>query len=350
VPLGAGVPAADRADAPVERAMIEVAGLVKEYPGGTRALDGIDVSVACGEFFGFLGPNGAGKTTTIRILATLLPPTAGRATVAGIDVVAHPAEVRRRVGFAMQAVAIDQLSTGRENLELIGRLHRVPGPELRRRVDELLELMSLSEVAGKQAGTYSGGMKRRLDLASALVHRPEVLFLDEPTEGLDPQSRTALWDELARVNASGTTMFLTTHYMEEADRLCGRLAIIDHGRIAAAGSPAGLKRRIGADTVTLRLAANGADDLARAQADLEHRLEGFEPVVGLERSPDGVILSVTDAEIAVPGLLRRLDDGEIGVVGLAMDKPSLDDVFLQVTGRRIRAEEANQSVDYGWVQ
>jgi ABC-2 type transport system ATP-binding protein len=331
-------------------AVIEVAGLVKEYPGGTRALEGIDVSVAPGEFFGFLGPNGAGKTTTIRILATLLSPTAGRAAVAGIDVVAHPSEVRRRVGFAMQSVAVDLLSTGRENLELIGRLHRVPGAELRRRVDELLDLMSLSEVAGKPAGTYSGGMKRRLDLASALVHRPEVLFLDEPTEGLDPQSRSTLWEELVRVNAAGTTMFLTTHYMEEADRLCGRLAIIDHGRIAATGSPAELKRHIGSDTVTLRLAADGTDGLARAQADIERRLAGYEPVVGFERSPDGAVLSVSDAESAIPGLLRRLDGAEAGVVGLAIAKPSLDDVFLRVTGRRIRAEEANQTIDLGWIQ
>jgi len=340
-----GVPA-DDARSPV----LEVAGLVKEYPGGTRALDGIDVSVAPGEFFGFLGPNGAGKTTTIRILATLLEPTAGRATVAGLDVVRDAAEVRRRVGFAMQSVAIDQLSTGRENLELIGRLHRVPGRELGRRVDELLELMSLAEVAGKPAGTYSGGMKRRLDLASALVHRPEVLFLDEPTEGLDPQSRGALWEELARVNAAGTTMFLTTHYMEEADRLCGRLAIIDHGRIVASGSPADLKREVASDRVTLRLEADGLDGLAQAQAELERRFDGVDSIVGFERVDGGAVLSVRDAETAIPVLLRRLDGADVRIAGLAMDKPSLDDVFLHVTGRRIRAEEADRPIDLGWIQ
>jgi ABC-2 type transport system ATP-binding protein len=337
---------AGSSDAPV----IEVAGLVKEYAGGTRALDGIDFAIAPGEFFGFLGPNGAGKTTTIRILATLLPPTGGRASVASIDVVERPADVRRRVGFAMQTVAVDQLSTGRENLELIGRLHRVPGPQLRRRVDELLELMSLAEVARKPAGTYSGGMKRRLDLATALVHQPEVLFLDEPTEGLDPQSRLALWEELARVNASGTTMFLTTHYMEEADTLCDRLAIIDHGRIVASGSPADLKRRIGSDTVTLRLAADGVERLSRAQGEIERRLEGYTPVTGFERSADGVVLAVSDAESAIPALLRRLDDADLRIIGLAMAKPSLDDVFLHVTGRRIRAEEADRPIDFGWVQ
>jgi ABC-2 type transport system ATP-binding protein len=329
-------------------AVIEVAGLVKEYPGGTRALDGIDVAIGAGEFFGFLGPNGAGKTTTIRILATLIPPTAGRAFVAGLDVVRYPADVRRRVGFAMQTVAIDVMATGRENLELIGRLHRVPGAELRRRVDELLELMSLTEVSRKLAGTYSGGMKRRLDLASALVHRPEVLFLDEPTEGLDPQSRTALWEELERVNRAGTTMFLTTHYMEEADRLCGRLGIIDHGRIVASGSPEQLKRSVGSDTVTLRLESDGTDTLGRAQAAVERLVADFTPVLGVERTPTGISLSVADAEAAIPGLLHRLDGAEVVIGGLSMDKPSLDDSFLHFTGRRIRAEEADQPIEFGW--
>jgi len=329
-------------------AVIEVAGLVKEYPGGTRALDGIDVTIAVGEFFGFLGPNGAGKTTTIRILATLLPPTAGKASVAGFDVVRDPAEIRRRVGFAMQTVAIDVMSTGRENLELVGRLHRVPSRELRRRVDELLELMGLAEVAGKLAGTYSGGMKRRLDLASALVHRPDVLFLDEPTEGLDPQSRAALWEELERVNQAGTTMFLTTHYMEEADRLCRRLAIIDHGRIVSSGTPEELKRAVGSDTVTLRLDSDGADGLARSQAAVERMVDGFAPVLGIERTANGVRLAVADAEAAIPGLLRRLDGDGLVIGGLSMDKPSLDDSFLHFTGRRIRTEEADGHIDMGW--
>jgi ABC-2 type transport system ATP-binding protein len=329
-------------------AVIEVAGLVKQYPGGTRALDGIDVAVGAGEFYGFLGPNGAGKTTTIRILATLIPPTAGRASVAGLDVVQHPAEIRRRVGFAMQSVAIDAMSTGRQNLELIGRLHRVPSAELRRRVDELLGLMSLTDVAGKLAGTYSGGMKRRLDLATALVHRPEVLFLDEPTEGLDPQSRTALWEELERVNRAGTTMFLTTHYMEEADRLCRRLGIIDHGRIVASGSPEDLKRAVGSDTVMLRLESDSGERLAGAQEAVERAVRDFAPVLDIERTPAGVTLSVADAEAAIPGLLHRLDGTDVVISGLSMDKPSLDDSFLHFTGRRIRAEEADLPIELGW--
>jgi ABC-2 type transport system ATP-binding protein len=247
-------------------AVIEVSNLVKVYGGQTRAVDGISFQVAPGELFGFLGPNGAGKTTTIRILATLLRQTAGTARVAGFDVAAQPAEVRWRLGLAMQAPALDAFSTGRETLELAGRLHRMPGDEIRRRADELLELMGLASVAKKLTGTYSGGMKRRLDLASALMHRPQVLILDEPTEGLDPQSRTALWEELERISAAGTTMLLTTHYMEEADRLCSRLAIIDNGRIVVEGEPAALKRGIGADTVVLQLeASDGELEYQRAQ-------------------------------------------------------------------------------------
>jgi ABC-2 type transport system ATP-binding protein len=335
------------------RPVVEVVDLVKIYPGGraaepVRAVDGISFSVGEGEFFGFLGPNGAGKTTTIRILATLLGPTEGRALVAGHDVVREPAAVRRQVGFAMQTVAVDLMSTGRENLELIGRLHRVPGAELRRRVDELLDLMALSGVATKLAGTYSGGMKRRLDLASALVHRPRVLFLDEPTEGLDPQSRSALWEELLRVQAAGTTMFLTTHYMEEADRLCGRLAIIDHGRIVVEGSPVALKRGIGADTVNLTLAAAPSDGLAAAQDTVARQLAGFEPLASLERTSLGVTLAVNGAHAAIPEILRRLDGDGVHVAGLSVAEPTLDDVFLAYCGTRIREEAADQPLELGW--
>ena len=231
--------------------VIEVRDLVKVYGRDTRALDGITFDVAHGELFGFLGPNGAGKTTTIRILATLLRPTSGVARVAGLDVASHPHEVRERLGLAMQTPTLDAFSTGRETLELAGRLHRLPAGQLRRRADELLELMGLASVAKKLTGTYSGGMKRRLDLASALMHQPPLLILDEPTEGLDPQSRTALWEELERIGAEGTTMLLTTHYMEEADRLCSRLAIVDNGRIVVEGGPQELKETVGADSVVL---------------------------------------------------------------------------------------------------
>ncbi|HEX2171106.1 MAG TPA: ATP-binding cassette domain-containing protein, partial [Dehalococcoidia bacterium] len=243
------------------RAIIEVTDLVKVYGGATRALDGITFAVAPGELFGFLGPNGAGKTTTIRILATLLRATSGTARVAGFDVATQPNEVLKRLGLAMQNPTLDAFSTGRETLELAGRLHRMSSADVRRRADELLELMGLASVAKKLTGTYSGGMRRRLDLASALMHRPEVLILDEPTEGLDPQSRTALWEELERISRAGTTMLLTTHYMEEADHLCSRLAIVDTGTIVVEGTPGDLKRSIGADTVVLQVDRDGSNDL-----------------------------------------------------------------------------------------
>jgi ABC-2 type transport system ATP-binding protein len=327
---------------------LEVEHLVKVYPGGTRAVDDVTFRVDAGDFFGFLGPNGAGKTTTIRILATLLRATSGRARVDGIDVASEPGTVRARIGFAMQAVAIDPLATGRESLELIGRLYRVPAAELRRRVDELLELMGLTEVGSRKTGTYSGGMRRRLDLASALVHRPAVLFLDEPTEGLDPQSRSALWDELRRIRAGGTTMFLTTHYMEEADELCDRIAIIDRGRIVVVGTPAELKRSVGADTVELRLAADAGDGIAAAQDEVERRLFAFAPLTSFERTETGVRLSLIEAGNAIPELFRRLDGEGVAIRGLAMSEPTLADVFLLYTGREIRAEVADQPIELGW--
>jgi daunorubicin resistance ABC transporter ATP-binding subunit len=327
---------------------IEVDGLVKAYTGEVRAVDDVSFTVDEGEFFGFLGPNGAGKTTTIRVLATLLRPTLGRARVVGLDVVAEPGEVRKSIGFAMQAVVVDPLATGRESLEIIGRMHRVRGVELRRRVDALLELMGLADVANRYAGTYSGGMRRRLDLASALVHRPAVLFLDEPTEGLDPQSRSALWDELRRVRADGTTMFLTTHYMEEADELCDRIAIIDRGRLVVSGSPAELKRSVGADTVELRLVADGANGVVLAQDEVARRLDGFAPLSGLDRTSVGVRLAVVDAGGAIPELFRRLDGDGITIRGVAMSEPTLADVFLQYTGRAIRSEDADQPIELGW--
>jgi len=327
---------------------IDVDELVKIYPGGTRAVDGVSFTVDEGEFFGFLGPNGAGKTTTIRILATLLRATGGRAHVAGLDVAADPGTVRARIGFAMQAVAIDQLATGRESLEIIGRLYRVPGPELRRRVDDLLDLMGLTGVASRYAGTYSGGMRRRLDLASALVHRPAVLFLDEPTDGLDPQSRSALWEELRRVRDSGTTMFLTTHYMEEADELCDRIAIMDRGRIVVSGTPGQLKRAVHADTVELRLVADDDDSVAHAQDEVARRLNGFAPLTSLERTGTGVRLTLVEAGNAIPELFRRLDSDGVTIRGLAMSEPTLADVFVRFTGREIRAEEADQTIELGW--
>ncbi len=321
--------------------IIEVRDLVKVYGKDTRAVDGITFGVAPGELFGFLGPNGAGKTTTIRILATLLEPTEGTATVAGFDVTKDSAEVRKRLGLALQTPALDPFSTGRETLELAGILQRMPRAEIKRRADELLELMGLAEVGKKLTGQYSGGMKRRLDLASALMHKPPVLILDEPTEGLDPQSRTALWEELERISQSGTTMLLTTHYMEEADRLCSRLAIIDDGKIVVDGSPAELKASIGADTVVLELASTNGD-LESLRASVRRLLEDMVQADGVNPHPKGVELSVPNASAAMPAMLRRLDSEGIPIEGLQMSQPSLDTVFLKYTGRHIREEAADE--------
>jgi ABC-2 type transport system ATP-binding protein len=334
--------------------VIEVSDLVKVYGSGekaTRAVDGISFSVSAGELFGFLGPNGAGKTTTIRVLATLMRATSGTARVAGIDVEEDPAEVRRRLGLAMQTATLDAFSTGRETLELAGRMHRMPSADVRRRADELLELMGLTEVAGKLSGQYSGGMKRRLDLAAALMHRPELLILDEPTEGLDPQSRTALWEELERISAAGTTMLLTTHYMEEADRLCSRLAIIDEGRIQVEGSPAELKRSVGGDSVVIHLdGADGTDEAAAAErvAAVRHHLDGLVAGEAISAHPAGVSLQVANATHAIPALLRQLEGNSITITGLQVSQPSLDDVFMQYTGRHIRTEAADEYIALGW--
>ena len=327
---------------------------MKVYAGGTRALDGVDLRVGPGELFGVLGPNGAGKTTAIRILATLLRATAGTVRVVGFDVATEPEQVRRRLGLAMQTPTLDAFSTGRETLELAGHLHGMRAAEIRRRADELLELMGLASVAKKLTGTYSGGMKRRLDVAAALVHRPELLILDEPTEGLDPQSRTALWEELERISAGGTTMLLTTHYMEEADRLCSRVAIIDCGRIVVEGAPGDLKRSIAADTVVLRIeSGDGAAFEPGGNGDgpvsqVRRLLEGMVAPDAVAAHPVGVSLSVPNANAAVPALLRRLEGNGLQITGLQVTQPSLDDVFMKYTGRRIREEAADQPIILGW--
>ena len=323
-----------------DSAIIEVQDLVKVYAGDTRAVDGISFGVATGELFGFLGPNGAGKTTTIRILATLLDLPKNRP---GGRVRRDEASGRRAqaTGLAQQTPALDAFSTGRETLELAGILQRMPRAEVKRRADELLELLGLASVAKKLTGTYSGGMKRRLDLGSALMHQPPVLILDEPTEGLDPQSRTALWEELERISRSGTTMLLTTHYMEEADRLCSRVAIIDNGKIVVDGTPRELKASIGADTVVLQLASTNGE-LQSQRASVRRLLEDMVEADGVSPNSEGVTLSVPNASAAVPAMLRRLDGEGISIAGLQMSQPSLDTVFLKYTGRHIREEAADQ--------
>ena len=266
------------------------------------------------------------------MLCTLLPPTAGSASVAGIDVVADPAAVRRRIGVALQEIGLDPVQTGRELLELQCGLYGITGADARTRAEELLELLGLTDAADRRTKTYSGGMKRRLDLASALVHSPEVLFLDEPTTGLDPASRLTVWEEVRRINAAGTTVFLTTQYLEEADQLCDRLAIIDAGEIVAEGTPERLKAQMGHDVVTLAL--NGADAAATESAVGE--LAGLERVVA---ETDQLALYLEDGAGSIAEIVRRLDRGGIRVGAIAVSRPSLDDVFLQATGRRLEGAE-----------
>ena len=305
---------------------ITARGLRRSFDG-TEAVAGVDLDVAPGEVFGFLGPNGAGKTTTVRMLCTLLPLTGGTATVAGHAVTRDAPAVRRRIGVALQEIGLDPLQSGRELLELQAGLYRVPAP--RERAAELLDLVGLTDAADRRVKTYSGGMKRRLDLASALVHAPEVLFLDEPTTGLDVTSRITVWDEVRRINATGTTVFLTTQYLEEADQLCQRLAIIDDGRLVAQGTPDGLKREMGADVVTIGLGRQGS------KAELRAALLGLAGVDHVTDNEAGVAVYVTNGAQAVPAVVRALDEAGVEVGAVSISRPTLDDVFLQATGRSL---------------
>ena len=309
---------------------IRTQGLRRSF-AGKDAVAGVDLEVQAGEVFGFLGPNGAGKTTMVRMLCTLLTPTAGSATVAGYDVLREPGAIRRSIGVALQEIGLDPLQSGRELLELQAGLYRVPRP--RDRAAELLDLVGLREAADRRVKTYSGGMKRRLDLASALVHAPAVLFLDEPTTGLDVTSRITVWDEVRRINASGTTVFLTTQYLEEADQLCERLAIIDAGRLVAAGTPDALKREMGSDVVTIGLGRTG--DKAGLRAAVEG-LPGIDHVVDSEA---GVAVYVTSGAQAVPAVVRALDDAGADFGAISISRPSLDDVFLHATGRSLEVAQ-----------
>ena len=311
-------------------AAIEVRGLERTFSGGVRAVDGVDLEVANGEIYAFLGPNGAGKTTTVRMLVTLLRPTGGSARVAGHDVVDEAAEVRRSIGVALQEAALDPLMTGRELIRLQATLHGLAREEGNRRAEELLDRVGLELAADRRVGTYSGGMRRRLDLASALVHEPEVLFLDEPTTGLDPVSRKAIWEEVSKLNDEGTTVFLTTQYLEEADQLADRVGIIDSGRIVAEGTPASLKAEVGRPHIELGLAEDGHE---RAESVLS-------PLGRLLPSKDGKVLVEVEAGAAdVAKVVRALDEAGLLVESLDLVAPSLDDVFVAKTGYHLEGDE-----------
>ncbi len=313
---------------------IEAMGLVKRYPGGVTALDGLAFSVEAGTVFGLLGPNGAGKSTTVKILTTLSRPDAGTARVAGIDVTRDPERVRLAIGSVGQRIAVDRDATGRENLRLEGRIRGIRGSELRNRIDELLDRFGLRSAADRLARTYSGGMQRKLDVAMGLIHRPRVLFLDEPTTGLDPEARAELWAEIGRLTREdGLTILLTTHYLEEADRLASRLAIVDQGRVVAAGSPDELKAELRGDAIFVELTDGGTHERA---------VTALAIVPGLSESlVDGRSLRARAdrGASAVPAVLSALDGAGIGVASVTVSRPSLDDVYLRHTGRAFRPIE-----------
>jgi ABC-2 type transport system ATP-binding protein len=309
---------------------IEAIGLERTFSGEVRAVAGVDLKVAEGEIYAFLGPNGAGKTTIVRILTTLLRPTAGSARVAGFDVVSEASQVRQTIGVALQEAALDPLMTGRELIRLQATLHGLPRDEGRRRADALLERVDLVEAADRQVGTYSGGMKRRLDLASALVHQPPVLFLDEPTTGLDPASRKTIWTEVEDLNSEGTTVFLTTQYLEEADQLANRVGIIDSGRLVAEDTPRALKAQIGHPRLEVRLTDGGVEQAREVVARFGKPLP----------MRDGAVLvELERGAAAVAPVVRALDEAGLNVAALDLAEPSLDDVFLAKTGHHLEPED-----------
>jgi ABC-2 type transport system ATP-binding protein len=309
---------------------IEVEALERVFEGGVRAVQGVDLEVADGEIYGFLGPNGAGKTTMVRMLTTLLLPTGGSARVAGHDVVREASTVRRSIGVALQEAALDPLMTGRELIRLQATLHGISRAEGRRRGDELLDKVGLIDAADRRVGTYSGGMQRRLDLASALVHEPRVLFLDEPTTGLDPVSRKTIWEEVAELNREGTTVFLTTQYLEEADQLANRVGIIDDGKLVAEDTPESLKAQVGRPHLELSLAA----EVAERANEVVSRFGKPLP------AKDGKILvELAGGATEVAPVVVALDESGIAVESLELVQPSLDDVFVAKTGYHLEAEE-----------
>jgi ABC-2 type transport system ATP-binding protein len=311
--------------------MIETHDLRRTFQsrmGPVEAVAGVDLRVERGEVFGFLGPNGAGKTTTLRMLSTLLPPTAGEARVAGCDLRREPKKVRERIGYVGQRNGSDPGITARRELEFQARLYGASAAEARKRTSELLVTLELEQCADRPSSTYSGGQRRRLDIGLGLIHGPQLLFLDEPTTGLDPQGRARLWNEVRRLQAGGMTVFLTTHYLEEADALCDRLAIIDHGRIVAEGTPTQLKRDIAGDVILLGVAADEERALEVLQA------EPFVRKASIEGG--GLRLYVDHGESAMPAVLRLLDARGFDLQTIALSRPSLDDVFLQQTGHSLR--------------
>jgi ABC-2 type transport system ATP-binding protein len=299
--------------------------------GDVRAVDGIDMQVNAGEIFGFLGPNGAGKSTAVRMLTTLLRPTSGRAIVAGFDVATQPDEVRRRIGVALQDAAIDPLMTGTELLHLQAVLYGIPAGQTKSRAAELLERVGLTAAGDRRVGTYSGGMRRRLDLALSLIHQPTVLFLDEPTTGLDPMSRLTLWEEVRRLNNEGTTVLLTTQYLEEADQLADRIAIIDKGKIVREGKPQDLKAEVGFPTLIVNVQKDHQDAARQVLLQFGELRPTAEGTLGV---------GLREGAQVVAEVVRRLDEATVHLIHLEINEPSLDDVFAEATGHRLEGEKS----------
>ncbi|WP_266079377.1 ABC transporter ATP-binding protein [Haladaptatus caseinilyticus] len=319
---------------------IETDGLELTYADGTRAVNGISLTVPKGEFFGFLGPNGAGKTTAIKVLATLLRPTAGDVRVNGFDVQTEARKVRESIGYMAQETSVDPELTAKENIKFACEAYGVPRNERSRRIDELLDLADLAAVADKRSEDFSGGMKKRLDTASALVHRPPLVFLDEPTTGLDPKARLRLWEYFRTINDEGTTIFLTTQYLEEADQLCDRIGVILDGEIVAIGAPDELKRRVGGEILDVEL----DDDGTRERAMTVTRESGlFGPNATIDRTDDGISVTAQSARTNGTDLLVALRDAGLTVTGFNVRAPTLDDVFLAITGEHV--EDAQPLAD-----
>ncbi|HXB49551.1 MAG TPA: ATP-binding cassette domain-containing protein [Streptosporangiaceae bacterium] len=319
---------------PVTGYAVYAEALVRDF-GGMRAVDGVEFRIPAGEIYGFLGPNGAGKSTTVRMLCTLMAPTSGRAQVAGYDVATQPEQVRLRIGVALQDVALDPKQTGTELLRLQGRLYGLSRRALARRMGELGELIDLGDALGRPIGTYSGGMKRRLDLAAALVHDPEVVFLDEPTTGLDPASRARVWSEIRRLNQQlGMTIFLTTQYLEEADELAHRVGIIDNGRIVAEGTPAELKRSVGSDVIVARL--------DRDAARVRPLVDALAGVLSVEAHRNELVVTTGDGAAVISPVAVALAGSGAVVRDLTLRTPTLDDVFLELTGTHMEGTTSTQ--------
>lgn len=314
--------------------VIESEELLKRY-GELLAVDRVSFQVEKGEIFGFLGPNGAGKTTTILMLTTLLRPSGGRARVCGHDVERHPARVREAVGYVSQEIAVDEFLTGRENLWLHGKFYHIPSKELERRIAEAARMVDLTDRLKDLVGTYSGGMRKRLDIAEGLLHRPQLIFLDEPTLGLDIQTRRKIWDYIRQLREEGLTVFLTTHYMEEADLLCDRVAIVDRGELKVLDTPQNLKAKLGGDVITVGLADLSEETRQRAR----ELLAGLDWVNRVEAHPQGFVLISRNGDSAIPRLIQAASGSGLEIASITLKRPSLDDVFLTYTGHELREEE-----------